>query len=169
MRTRTPPDLKWLLVERATIAGDIQRLQATQAQIASELANLQTQLEALDSTLALAYSSVRPDSAGAIQCHGRYGKRGALKAFIVATVQNATPASITTLEIAYSVVGAFGLSFATKVEFQAFTNNSIKRQILLLKKEGLVEALHNPIGGAGVGTWRWKTRLPTLVDLSALA
>lgn len=168
MRKRTPPDLKWLLVERATIAGDIQRLHATQAQLASELAKLQTHLEALDSTLALTYSSVRPDTAGAIQCHGRYGKRGALKEFIVAAIRNAAPAAITTLEIAYSAVGAFGLRFTVKEEFQAFTRDSVKRQILWLKKDGLVEALHNPKNGK-VGTWRWKTPLPSLSDLSAQA
>lgn len=168
MRTKTLPALKWLLVERATLQGDIQRLHATQARVACELAKLQTQLQALDSTLELAYSFVRPDGAGTIRRHGRYGKRGALKAFIVAAIQNASPAAITTLEIAYSAVGAFRLNFATKAEFQAFTNNSIKRQILLLKKEGLVEALHNPQGGIEVGTWQWKTSLPTLTDLTTL-
>lgn len=81
VRTRTPPDLKWLLNERAAIAGKISRTYFHQSTLAPRLAALQRKmdgvtalilrcaqareahqaiLDALDTTIGLAYNQADP-------------------------------------------------------------------------------------------------------------
>lgn len=196
MREQTPSLLKWLLVERATLAGDIERsnereaflrqeleeaqecqarlarevevLQARAAQQLPILAAQQTRLAALDSTIVAAYDNqVAPGAAGTVRAFAvEYRQRGRLKALLVDMLRDAAPDSLDTLTILQRVIDHFGLSFATRAERQAFKANALKRQLLKLKGEGLVESLHNG-KAAPVGIWRWKDSTPTLADLMA--
>ena len=114
---RTPPDLKWLLNERASIDGAIEAQQDRRNGLGLKLAKLRHQLEivqrdhdrstvtisrftanreALDAAIAMAYEQANPESAGTVRAWaGRYGERGALTAFVRASLQAAAPNSLT--------------------------------------------------------------------------
>lgn len=130
-RTRTPTDLKWLLNERAAIAGDIaaltvrQKTQVTKRErmalqleraksahdaTARHLNSKQATLAALDASLALAYKDVEPSAAGIVHAWaGRYGKRGALTAFLLEKIRDAAPATMTTTLLIDLAIRHFGL------------------------------------------------------------
>lgn len=78
-RTQTPPELKWLLNERAALAGRLAGLHqaAAETRLAKRLATLAelertasdalAKLEALGATISLGYPEVSPDSAGTVR------------------------------------------------------------------------------------------------------
>lgn len=81
--------MKWLLVERATLAGDLASLKMRLCHLESKIAQVQSAVQALDTTILLIESRVRPNAAGVIPRHETgYGARGALRAFIVETLQD---------------------------------------------------------------------------------
>lgn len=193
MREQTPPLLKWLLVERPTLAGNIvraheragfidrelARAQEQLAQLESEVAGLRKQktrlqnslqyenerLAALDTATGMASNyQVAPDVLGTIRVHlGAYEKRGNLKSFLATVLQDSAPKSLNTHVLLNMTVMRFGLDFATKVERSAFKANTLKRTLYQLKQEGLVEAVHGE-SKTGVGLWRWKTSLPPMPE-----
>lgn len=84
MRSRTPPDLKWLLVERATLAGDLLQMELRQVELIAEIAKTKSRVQALDTTIQLCHSNARSDAAGAVRRHTPgYGRRGALEECII--------------------------------------------------------------------------------------
>jgi hypothetical protein len=196
VREQTPPLLKWLLVERATLAGDIERSKEREASLRRELeraqelqahfaqqvellqsrtallplvlADRKKRLAALDSSIATAYQNrVAPDAAGTVRAFAvEYRTRGSLKALLLKMLQDAAPGSLDTLTIVQRAIDHFGLSFATKAERNAFRGNTVRCQLLKFKEEGLVDALHSGKSGQ-VGVWRWKDSTPTLADLMA--
>lgn len=196
MRTQTPPLLKWLLVERATFAGDVarasereanvdrelrsvqdrqavlaleaQRLQLFKAQLPVLLSEKRACIAALDTAIRLASEDlVSPAAAGTIRAFsGRYGKRGDLKAFIVDELRKAAPSAVGTAVIVRGAILHFGLSFATTREQKAFMKNTVTPQLTRLRAQGLVEALHTKNRGTAEGGWRWKAGYPTLADLA---
>jgi hypothetical protein len=164
--SRTPPDIKWLLVERATLVGDIARLERRQALLAAELAALRTTRDALDRTIAVLESRVRTDAAGSLKRHApEYGSRGALKRFIVSTV-SATKAEFTLQALTSQAEEHFQLMFATKEERTQFMRNSVRPQLQQLRREGLLQMLP---AGRNQSTWRLRSNLPTFAELALLA
>lgn len=196
MSTRTPPLLKWLLVERATLSGDVaraseqeanvvrelqsvqerqallaldaQRLQLYQAQLPVLLSEKRARIVALDTAIRLASDDlVSPTAAGTVRAFaGRYGKRGDLKAFIIDELRKAAPGAVATSKIVLGAIARFGLEFATTTEQKAFMKNTVTPQLTRLKDEGLVEALHTRSRGAAEGKWRWAADYPTLEELT---
>lgn len=196
MRTKTPPLLKWLLVERATLAGNVARLSEQEADIDQELRRVQerqallaleaqrlllcksqlpvrlaeerARIAALDTSIGLVSGDlVAPSAAGTVRAFsGRYGKRGDLKAFIIDELQKAAPAAVATSTIVFGAIANFGLIFPTIGELKAFMKNSVTPQLTRLREQGLVEALHTKSRGASEGNWRWKASYPTLADLA---
>lgn len=84
-------------------------------------------------------------------------------------LKDASPGSANTTGIAYALVAHFKLEFASKADFTSFYKGNVKRALLRLKEQGLVEALHRTGGLQQVGIWRWKDRLPTIAELAALS
>ncbi len=196
MREQTPPLLKWLLVERATLAGDIERyceretllakeleraiesqahfarqveiLRARTANLGPALADRKERLSALDSNIAAAYDNrIAPGAAGTVRAFAvEYGTHGSLKALLLRMLQDASLNALDTLTILQRKIDHFGLSFATKAERRNFRVGILKRELLRYKAEGLIEALHSGKGGQ-VKVWRWKASTPTLADLMA--
>jgi hypothetical protein len=168
VRFQTPSHLKWLLVERATITGDIERLQESQARIALKIARLEEARQALDTTMELMDRRVSVRAAGTIRAHTKeYGRRGAFKAFVVATMQN-TPDAIAVRTIAEMARAHFGLEFNSPEDFVKFQTNSVQSQVRQLSKAGLVEILR-PTKHLRDAVWRWKRTVPSLADMAAEA
>ena len=71
--------MKWLLVERATLAGDVIRLERSLQRVTEELAQKRATLGALDTTIRLTDSRLYQRAAGVIHAFAPYGARGSLK------------------------------------------------------------------------------------------
>jgi hypothetical protein len=167
LASRTPPEIKWLLVERATLAGDIEQLARRRTMLDAEMDKLRSRVLALDTSLRLLDARVNAAAAGKVLRHRQqYGERGTLKAFIVQTVR-ATERGLSMRTITGLVVGHFGLEFLSRAELARYCANSIRPQLRRLREEGLVENL--PGAGPEGQLWRWKRGVPTLADLARLA
>lgn len=167
LTTHTAPDLKWLLVERATLAGDLDKLQAQQSLLAAEIARVQDTLQVFDTTIRLTEARARPDAAGVIRRHQpKYGRRGALKAFVVETLQGAA-AGMTTREVTQASAVHFGLPFVNESDFLVYLNHTVRPQLYKLARAGLVSSTQ--AGGQGTLRWTWKRGLPSLSELAMLA
>jgi hypothetical protein len=167
LRTRTPPELKWLLVERATLAGDLANLKTRLSLLETEIGQVQSALQALDTTIRLTEARARPDAAGVVRRHrGQYGRRGALKAFVIETLRQAST-GLTTRDIALVACMHFGLEFVSETEFNSYLTNTVRSQLSQLAGEGLVSTSRS--GGPGTMLWTWKRGLPTLAELALLA
>jgi DNA-binding transcriptional regulator YhcF (GntR family) len=186
--------LKWLLVERATLAGNIVRVQERACavdreletaqkrltQLQNEVAQLQMykmqlhqflaskneRLSAMDTATGVAYNDqVAPDALGTIRAHAvEYEKRGNLKSFLASVLRDSAPTPLNTHILLDMTVEHFGLYFVAKAERATFKANTLKRTLYQLKKEGLVEAIPASTQ-TGAGQWRWKTSLPPLPEL----
>ncbi len=188
VRTRTPPDLKWLLNERAAIAGEIGKTYFHQKALAPRLAALQRKvdaitalmlrcaeareshqvtLDALDASIGLAYSRVEPSAGGVVYAWaGKYGKRGALTQFILQTLKDASPAAVDTIQLINQVVLHFQLTLPFPSSRRSL-RTSVKTALYCLARARLVEPLHGTARGIP-GVWRWK-QPATLVDLAVRA
>lgn len=188
-RTRTPPDLKWLLNERAALAGKLENLaqlrseltqalelreravQTAQKRVASvenRLCQAQATLAALDRSIAVMHSSVDPSAAGVVNAWaGKYGRRGSLKAFVAQQVQNRAPEAITTSELVHLVLAYFNLAPIHPGQRQRL-RRSMKSALVACAKRGLIQPLHAPSGNK-MGQWLWvEDRAPSLDELRVL-
>ena len=167
LTTHTAPELKWLLVERATLAGDLDKLRAQHSHLAAEIARVQDTLQAFDTAIRLTEARARPDAAGVIRRHQpKYGRRGALKAFVVEMLQGAT-SGMTTREVTQASAVHFGLPFVNESDFLVYLNHTVRPQLYKLARAGLV--LSTQTGGQGTLRWEWKRGLPSLSELAVLA
>jgi hypothetical protein len=168
LASRTPPEIKWLLVERATLVGDITRLEERKALIEAELGRVRDLVAAVDTSIRLVDGGLRLDAAGQVGRHcPTYGRRGALKDFLIAALKAAGEAGLSGRAASLLASANFELNFASKAEFLRYSRNTVRPQLQRLRKHGLAENL------AGTGPdgmlWRWKKVLPTLADLALLA
>jgi len=174
-RTRTPSAIKWLLNERAALAGKAQRLEAELQRIQRELPAVQEKLAALDTTLELLDKSVAPDAAGAVNAWaGKYGARGAVKDCVLSHLQSAGKSGIDVSTLAQQVAAALGVELPTKKDFSAFRRDTVHAVLKRAKANGLVEILLATRGGHTPQVWRWKGpkamhSLAQLREISALS
>lgn len=188
-QTRTPPALKWMLNERAAVAGEVSKadaqlqalepkiaalerqlatIQASSRAAASRLAARQLTLAGLDASITLMYQEVRPDAAGVVNAWAnRYGKRGGLQAFVLKAIQEAAPFPVNSKDMLLKVVAHFGISIVTPYDRRAL-RRSLKNTFCQLHRKGLIEPLHNRASTCAPGVWRW-TQPTTLAGLTAKA
>lgn len=185
LRTRTPPDVKWLLNERAALAGEVAKAEVTQAGLRAKQARLEHQLakvqflmersqcaqtraqasmDALDTTMALAHSRLEPTAGGVVEAWaGKYGKRGGLGEFIAQSLREVAPAPLTTSVLMDLAARHFGITFPLALDRRSF-NKSVNSSLYWLRKRGLAEPRHSrELGSHGI--WRWKAQMPTLSEL----
>ncbi len=182
LRTRTPPDIKWLLNERAALAGEVSKAEVTQAGLRAKQARLEQQLakaqflteraqcaqsraqasmDALDATLALAHARVEPTAGGIVEAWaGRYGRRGALGAFVQEVLSAAAPEPLTTTVLMNLAARQFGITFPLSKDRRSF-NKSVSGSLRGLHLRGLIEPLHDRQLGSH-GRWRWKAPAASL-------
>lgn len=187
-QTRTPSALKWMLNERAAVAGRIaqesEQLQSLNARMAtlrrrleklerraaateSRLKGATAARDGLDRAIALMYQEARPDAAGVVNAWGeKYGKRGELKAFLVQMFKTAAPAPVSSSQIFQATLERFGHSVANFQDRGAL-RRSLKNAVQRIHRAGLIEPLH-PRQTKSPGLWRWK-QATTLSDLAAMA
>ncbi len=168
--SHTPPVLKWLLNERAMLCGDIQRAEDEVVRLQERIGGLRGQVEALDTTVRLLDSRVRPDTGGVVRAvEGRYESRGGLKAFVVEQLQAAGAPGIDTTTLAYLTAHRFGLQFSGKEEFSRFCVRSVTPTLKKLREDGVAERISEAAQGPYPAVWRLVSQAPTLSKLAALA
>lgn len=189
MQVRTPPDVKWLLNERAALAGEHDRAVAKQGALQDKVEKLERQLakaiqqrdsagvaasrarasmDALDTTMALVNSQVEPTYAGVVAAWaGKYGTRGALGKFVEDTLRQAAPAPITTTVLIDLASRQFGLAFTLPADRRSF-RKSVSSALTALLTRDRIEPLHSREGGSH-GLWRWKDAMPGLEALRSRA
>lgn len=170
-RTRTPPVFKWLLNERAALAGKAQRLEAELQRIQQELSAVQEKLAALDTTLELLDKSVATDAAGTVNAWaGKYGARGAVKACVLSHLQAAGKSGIDVSTLALQAAAALGVDLPTKKDFSLFRRDTVHAVLKRAKADGLTEVLVAARGGHTPQVWRWRgpNATPSLAELLEL-
>ena len=185
--SRTPPDIKWLLNERAALAGEIEKAHLKQATLAHKRERLEMQLagllkamersrvaqarsqaslDALDATMGLVSEQVNPCAGGAIWAWaGKYGVRGGLRDFIAQVLEGAAPEPVTTTVLMNLAARQFGIVLTTHVERRNF-NKSVSSALTNLVRRRLAEPLHNREQGSH-GLWRGGVTLPTIAEMAS--
>lgn len=165
--SKTPPHLKWLLNERAMLAGELARLAERIEKLVALRDQATEKLRALDRTLARADNRVRPDAGGIVRAHTRYGARGALTDFIVLQLEQAAPAFLDTPEITHLCAVRFGFVFESAPEFSEFKHNNVRRALRTLRDAGRIESRRQP-GHKAPTLWRLKLPASSLEALASL-
>lgn len=189
VRSRTPPEAKWLINEHAALSGQVNVLKGRLAHLQRQLDRLEAMAEPLRSSIQqtsqelastlqrrdafrdvfqtshpeAALCAVAPVSAWA----GRYGERGALKEFVRALVQEQAPKSITAVHVLEKVIFHFGLNPSTSAERRQIRLSVRSALRSLRDMDNVVESLFEEATGSRRGVWRWKAQL-SLSDLAAL-
>lgn len=158
-RTRTPPELKWVLNERAAVAGELQSIEAELARLSARRQQLGALLHHLDNV----YSQLAPQVPSipvlVVNARQRYGGRGNCIAWVRETLQNAYPQAVTTSALTEAADLAFGLQLVGVDQRMRFRKNSLRTALRKLLVPGEAERLHDYRGVPHrAGVWRWKPR-----------
>lgn len=188
-RTRTAPEIKWLLNELAALRGQVQRqsdrasaiqaeaekverralrLRKAQARAAQQAQAAATAISALELVLEQVAQRVNPAAAGVVHSWvGKYGTWGALKAF-VRTQLKAAMEPVTVSELVDSVATHFDVDISASI-LRKKLHQSVKRRVLeLFHEEGaLVRVVVERPGKPDI-RWRWRPET-TLDSLRAQA
>lgn len=185
--TRTPADIKWLLNERAALAGEVEKALAKQLVLAhksdrleKQLAGVRTAMErsqvaqarsqaslsALDATMGLVNPELNPSAGGTVWAWaGKYGVRGGLVDYIALVLEGAAPAPVTTTVLINLASRQFGVVLATPTERRSF-RKSVCSALTSLYKRGCVIPVHDRQESSH-GLWRWDTGLPSFADMAS--
>lgn len=189
-RQRTPSDLKWLLAERAALAGELchlqhqvrlavieyelaeawfHRLTRERQTLEARQADVAERRNALDAVLGLTHPSVNPAAGGQVRANsGRWGGRGALTAFLCETLQAAAPQALPTAVLLTCALAHSGIEPSNAEERKRLYFVLRKRLKGLRDKHGLLDSSRSGDGYHDDVLWRWKQ--PTSLDrLRALA
>lgn len=186
---KTPSALKWLAEKRARVAGELQSCEQTIAHLeedipelrkrlafaesafastASRKTRLATELAAMDQVVRIYDEGLNPASIEPINAwQGNYGKRGALREFLIETLRTRVPEYVSTSELELLTVTQFALVFEHPALRKHWYDGSFRGTIKVLANQGLIERSHS----AGtytreIGSWRWKQEVaPTLAEL----
>ena len=123
-------------------------------------------IRSFDTVIGLMHQTVRPDAAGSVQAWaGRYGNRGALRQFLLNSVKDAYPRSVTTEAIVSAVIHRFNLGIGSPRELKKLRDGVRKRLSEMQHKEGLLTS-HRV--GKVARAWSWNSG-PTLAELTLLS
>lgn len=165
MQKQTPPHIKWLLVERATVAGNIAFLEQNIERVQSELALARASLDSLDKTIHFVDGRLNAQAAGRIRAfRGSYGRRGALKEFVKSLIDS-HPEGIRTVDIGHAVIQEFALVLSSKAEYSSYMTTSIKSTISKLRDVGAIENVSTVRGKGSLALWRVRRDVRTFDDL----
>ena len=168
--TRTPPTEKWLLNERAVIAGELQAIDAELERLTARKAYLHNLLASIDEVYCLVSPVVLPVPALVVHGHTRYGGRGNCIKWVREVLQEAYPSALDTAALTLAAEEAFGLVHATPAQRGKFRNNSLRTALRTLLAQGMAERLHDYKGVPHrAGVWRWVPPEPAYADVVAQA
>lgn len=163
----TPSALKWMAERRARLAHDVALQQKVIAKLTRDLEKNQRDLAALDHTIQLYDPAIQPQDIEPVNgWQGNYGKRGALKAYIVDIIKSESPNWVSTDVIRAQVIAHFGLWFEHSTVEASWKKGSFRGTLKKLCSDGLIEREHEAAYACHIsGRWRWKTESTTLAEL----
>jgi lipopolysaccharide biosynthesis regulator YciM len=155
--TRTPPDEKWVLNERAAVAGELQALEAELVRLAERKGHLVKLLTSLDEV----YSQLAPVlpvvTMPVVKAHVRYGGRGNCYNWVREMLQAAYPKAVDTASLTTAAAEAFGLDLANANQRNKLRRNGIVPALHMLRSRGEAERLHDIRRARHLaGVWRWS-------------
>lgn len=186
---KVPSALKWLAEQRARMAGDLrsasqgcQSLQNDVHKVQQELAaiekllltaqarrdRLTDKLAALDVVVTLYDADIDPAAIAPINAwQGTYGRRGALREFLMETLEACSPGCLTSKELEKLTIAEFALVFEHLDAQLHWYMGSFKNTLKVLASQGVIERGPEYFAGARTpSTWRWKQDKPkTLAEL----
>jgi len=186
---KVPSALKWLAEKRARVAGHLQANKGTlellcghvdvlerelraavalKAKTEENVQKLTEALAALDSTVVIYDESIQPADIGIINgWQGRYGKRGALREYLLEVLAQRSPDHVSSPELAFLAINEFGLVFAHPDDRKRWYQNSLKNALKDSEKLGKVERSADLLNlGNDARGWRLKRETqPTLAGL----
>lgn len=166
-KTRTPPELKWVLNERAAVAGELQSIEVELARLAARRKQLTALLHHLDNVYCQLAPQVPSVPVLAVKAHHRYGGKGNCIAWVRATLKAAYPQSLTTADMVDAAQSAFRLSFADAGQREQFRRSGLTPTLRKLLALGEVERLHDYKGVPHrAGVWRWKPKDSSFDELA---
>lgn len=158
---KTPSYLKGLAETRARAAADVLRYQQLISEIMVSMTKAQAELESCDTLIRKFDERLDPHLIQPINhWQGRYGKRGALRAGILALLQERAPTAVTTTEVGWQMQLKFDILFSHWKDRKRWMDKSIGGCLRTLVKEELAEACHDRVGNGVVGSWRYRPLSP---------
>lgn len=175
-RTRTAPEVKWVANELAAVNGELSRIDAEQERLTTRKAELDARRAALEQVAVMLRVPELPKLGLSVRPHDRYGERGALRAWVEALLQATAPEAVDTRTMTDLAAEHFRFDLPTPAARKRFMDNTLVRQLRVLRDEGLAERIAvrgSALGRGGsvagqAGLWRWKATLPTFAELQAL-
>lgn len=155
---KTPSYLKGLAETRARAAADVLRYKQVLKEVKASLDQAEAEVEACDMLIRKFDERLDPSQIEPIHhWEGRYGRRGALKAAVLALIQERSPAPVTTTEIAWQMQIQFLISFSHWRERKTWATNSVGNTLKALVREGLIERCPELRVVGRSGSWRAAT------------
>lgn len=173
-RTRTPSDVKWLLVERAYLVGELQQLEETRRRLAERLTQLTRRRDRLE-VLAQAAEKTYTAKAQALNALERvgtmlvpstslngetkpvlkrnmFGRLGALRDFLESELRACSPAHLSTSQLVDKTLVVFNIE-AYAPEIRRAVRRTVASTLLRMSKQGLVTAVPSTASGDAT-EWR---------------
>lgn len=129
---------------------------------------LGAELGSMDQVVRMYDEGINPSAIEPINgWQGNYGKRGALREFLVETLRSRAPEYISTSELELLTVTQFSLVFEHPALRKHWYDGSFRGTIKVLANQGIIERSHNAdTYTREIGSWRWKQEVaPTLKEL----
>ena len=185
----TPSALKWLAEKRARVAGEMQSASQVAERLREDVANARESLQiaerlleaasqkearaaaelaSLDQVVVMYDQGVDPSLIEPINgWAGTYGKRGALRQFLIKTLEAISPNFVSTKELEYLTISHLSLVFEHPSLQLDWYKGSFRSTLKVLAAQGLIERKHCKEQRTwAVGYWRWKREQPkTLAEL----
>ena len=185
-RQQTSPLVKWLLNERAALTGRMEQLdekleglniqlkradrraQALAAKVSTYQRmrqDAESAHKALDAVMTTSFPTLNPAAGGVVRpWAGKYGAPGGLKRFVLSLLEQMSPTSIPTGDLARIAAAHFELQLDSREEQMALRKQVRRR---LREASHLVEELPAK-DSKGAVLWRWRGA-PTLAVMKRQA
>ena len=168
-RQRTPPAVKWAANELAVLKGELDVIDRELNALRRRREAVCARVNAFSTVLGMVAPEVPLVHVPVVRAHKRFGGRGNLRGWLLATLEAAYPQAIDTLALLDAAQQAFGLTFESKGARARFRNNSLAKALRVAAVAGEVERVDTSALFNTPGVWRWRPPQSELAELQAAA
>lgn len=168
-RPWTPPVAKWTANELAALKGELDVIDRELNALRRRRAAVCARVDALSTVLGMVAPEVPLVHVPVVRAHKRFGGRGNLRGWLLATLEAAFPKALDTLALLDAAEKAFGLTFESKDARARFRDNSLAKALRVAAAAGEVERVETSALFNTPGVWRWRPPQSALAELRAAA
>ncbi len=151
------------------LEADLERYRGMHATVCRRLADSKADLESSDRLILKFDDRLNPEEIEPIRASkGRYGAHGGLREALIGLLKEASPAALSTEQLARIVEINLDLGFASPLERINWVHNSVRGALKKMAGQGRVERLHDLVSGGNMDFGRWRWVDDTAKDLGAL-